>query len=55
MRVIKYFSGAFGSPTLFFTENDGENDQMFCSSDWLILKFFFKKILLLTVKVEKIN
>ena len=45
MRVIKYFSGAFGSPTMFFTENDGENEQMFWGSDRLILKeYFFKNI-----------
>jgi len=25
--------GAFGSPTMFFTENDGENEQMFWGSD----------------------
>ena len=43
MRVIKYFSGAFGSPTMFFTENDGENEQMFWGSDRLILKNIFKK------------
>ena len=43
MRVIKYFSGAFGSPTMFFTENDGENEQMFWGSDRLL---FLKNIFL---------